>query len=105
MPNARSAGARRPAPPLRLAFLIDGPGPLQEKHFVLPTPSISIVCESKDERYRLQFPDVDFAETFGSEEEAVRRACELVVEETTLTIFAKDGSRLVVAVIYPNSGL
>lgn len=71
---------------------------------VLPKASVSIFCEVPNMRYRLRVGDDGGSEIFTSEDDAVRRACALIEEDSTLTIYAVDGSRLVVAVIYPERG-
>jgi hypothetical protein len=63
---------------------------------------VSIRCLEAEVKYLLQFEGSDVSETLPSIEEAVRRAGELVVEETRFTIYDQEGNGLVMGTLFPH---
>jgi hypothetical protein len=65
------------------------------------TGKISICCVKVDAKYTLQFQGVDWSETVPSLEAAIRRAGELIVEETEVTVYDATGVGVVVTTLFP----
>jgi hypothetical protein len=68
------------------------------------TGQIGIYCVKPDAEYTLRFGGADWAETVSSIEEGIRRAGQLVVEETKVMVYDATGHGLLVATLRPLPG-
>jgi len=63
---------------------------------------VSIRCLEPDAKYLLQFDGVDVSEIVRSVGDAMKRAGELVVEETRFTIYDEAGEGLITGRLFPH---
>ena len=65
------------------------------------TGKLFISCVDVDSKYTLQFEGMDWSESFPSIEAAIRRAGELVVEETKVIVYDAAGRGVIVTTLFP----
>ena len=63
---------------------------------------VSIRCIEPDSKYLLQFEEANVSEILTTVEAAIKRAGELVVEETRFTLYSNEGDALVAGTLFPN---
>ncbi len=68
------------------------------------TGKLCIQCVEVDARYTLQFEGADWSETFPTIEAAIRRAGQLVVEETQVMVYDVAGRGIVATTLFPLPG-